>query len=40
VINSDGRHNMPSGEVFTAPVENSVNGTVRFSFPGIYMGRK
>jgi aminopeptidase len=39
-INSDGRHNMPSGEVFTAPVENSVNGTVRFSFPGIYMGQE
>ena len=28
-INSDGRNNMPSGEVFTTPVEDSVNGQVR-----------
>lgn len=39
-INSDGRHNMPSGEVFTSPVENSVEGYVRFSYPGIYMGQE
>ncbi len=37
-INSDGRSNMPSGEVFTGPVEDSVNGTVFFSFPSVYMG--
>ena len=35
-INSDGHHNFPSGEVFTAPVKESVNGTIRFTFPGIY----
>ncbi len=39
-INSDGRTNMPSGEVFTAPVEDSVNGVVYFSYPGIYMGHE
>jgi aminopeptidase len=39
-INSDGRHNMPSGEVFTSPVEDSVNGKIRFSYPGIYMGQE
>ena len=39
-INSDGRRNMPSGEVFTAPVEDSVNGHIRFSYPGIYMGEE
>lgn len=39
-INSDGRHNMPSGEVFTSPVEDSVNGRVRFSYPGIYMAQE
>lgn len=38
-INSDGQANMPSGEVFSAPVEDSVNGKVYFSFPSIYMGR-
>ncbi|MBX2817386.1 MAG: aminopeptidase [Saprospiraceae bacterium] len=37
-INSDGRSNMPSGEVFTAPIEDSVNGTVHFTYPAIYRG--
>ena len=39
-INSDGQTNMPSGEVYTSPVENSVNGTIHFSFPGIYGGNE
>lgn len=39
-INSDGRTNMPSGEVFTSPVEDSVNGTVHFSYPSIYGGHE
>ncbi len=39
-INSDGQKNMPSGEIFTSPVENSVNGRIRFSYPGIYMGQE
>ena len=30
-VNSDGRRNMPSGEVFTGPIETSANGTVRFT---------
>jgi aminopeptidase len=30
-VNSDGRRNMPSGEVFTGPHENSANGRVRFT---------
>jgi aminopeptidase len=32
-INSDGRRNMPSGEVFTGPVEDSATGTVTFRVP-------
>ena len=32
-INSDGRRNMPSGEVFTGPHERSANGTIRFAIP-------
>jgi aminopeptidase len=32
-INSDGRRNMPSGEVFTGPHEDSAEGTVRFTVP-------
>jgi aminopeptidase len=39
-MNSDGQTNMPSGEVYTAPVEDSVNGVVSFSYPAIYMGRE
>lgn len=34
-INCDGTKNLPDGEVFTAPVEDSVNGTVSFSYPAI-----
>jgi aminopeptidase len=32
-VNSDGRRNMPSGEVFTGPVESSAEGVVRFTIP-------
>lgn len=38
-INSDGKTNMPSGEVYTSPEEDSVNGHIHFSFPGIYNGQ-
>ncbi len=31
--NSDGQRNMPSGEVFTGPLEDSANGTIRFTIP-------
>ena len=39
-INSDGHHNMPSGEVFTGPVEDSANGWVRFTYPAVHGGRE
>lgn len=39
-INSDGKTNMPSGEIYTSPVEDSVNGTVRFSYPCIHNGNE
>jgi aminopeptidase len=32
-INSDGKHNMPSGEVFTGPLEDSAQGTISFTVP-------
>jgi aminopeptidase len=32
-INSDGRRNMPSGEVFTGPHETSAEGRIRFAIP-------
>lgn len=37
-INSDGKTNMPSGEVYTAPVDDSTNGWIRFSYPAIFRG--
>ncbi len=39
-INSDGQTNMPSGEVYTSPVEDSVNGVVHFDYPCLYMGKE
>ena len=38
--NCDGRYNMPDGEVFTGPVEDSMEGQVFFSYPTIYGGRE
>jgi aminopeptidase len=32
-INSDGKRNMPSGEVFTGPHEHSAEGVIRFTIP-------
>lgn len=37
-INSDGKTNMPSGEVYTSPVEDSVQGKIHFSYPGVFRG--
>lgn len=38
-INACGKRNMPDGEIFTGPVEESVNGWVRFTYPSILQGR-
>jgi aminopeptidase len=37
-INDDGHYNMPGGEVFSAPVEDSVEGYVEFEYPAIWRG--
>jgi aminopeptidase len=37
-ISDDGKNNMPGGEVFTGPVEESVEGTVEFDYPAIWRG--
>jgi aminopeptidase len=39
-MNCDGKRNMPDGEIFTGPVEDSVEGHVRFSYPTVYRGRR
>lgn len=37
-INASGEHNMPDGEIYTGPVEESLNGWVKFTYPAIYSG--
>src|SRR5437588_696410 len=37
-ITCGGTHNIPDGEVFTAPVQDSVQGHVSFNAPTIYQG--
>jgi aminopeptidase len=39
-INCNGHENMPDGEVFTGPVEDSIEGQVYFSYPTIFNGRE
>src|SRR3712207_4298574 len=35
----DGRINIPDGEVYTAPVDDSAEGVIAFEYPGDYAGR-
>ena len=37
-IPCDGKVNIPDGEVFTAPVRDSIEGVIRFNTPTIYRG--
>lgn len=37
-IKCDGKLNIPDGEVFTAPVRDSVNGVLSYNTPSLYMG--
>lgn len=37
-INSDGRTNCPSGEIYTSPIEDSVNGEIYFNLVSVHMG--
>jgi len=39
-VNCCGERNLPDGEVYTGPIENKVNGHIRFSYPGIYFGKE
>jgi len=38
-IRANGARNLPDGEVFTGPVETTVEGTIRFTFPATIRGR-
>jgi len=35
-LNASGKINFPDGEIFTGPVEDSVNGWVKFTYPAYY----
>ena len=37
---SGGHENFPDGEVFTGPVDTSVEGTIRFTYPGVFQRRE
>src|SRR5258708_36638388 len=37
-INDDGHYNLPGGEFFTGPVEDSANGIIRYTFPATFCG--
>ncbi|MEL7564024.1 MAG: aminopeptidase [Dehalobacterium sp.] len=37
-VKCDGHLNIPDGEVYTAPVKNSVNGTITYNTPASYQG--
>ena len=37
-VKCDGHRNIPDGEVYTAPVRDSVNGTIRYNTPSLYQG--
>jgi aminopeptidase len=39
-LNDDGRGNFPGGEFFTAPVEDSVNGSILYNLPTSYGGEE
>lgn len=38
-VNSDGKANFPSGEVFTGPVEDSAEGRIAFDVPTLFSGK-
>jgi len=37
-VKCDGKRNIPDGEVYTAPVRDSVNGTISYNTPSLYQG--
>src|SRR5919204_3758773 len=39
-IPAGGGENFPDGETFTGPVEDSVEGTIRFTYPAVFQGRE
>ena len=38
IVKCDGERNIPDGEVYTAPVRDSINGTITYNTPSLYQG--
>ena len=38
IVKCSGKRNIPDGEVYTAPVKHSVNGTLTYNTPSLYQG--
>ena len=38
--NCDGHENFPDGEIFTGPIEESVSGHIRYTYPACHFGRE
>ncbi len=38
-VKCDGTRNIPDGEVYTAPVRDSINGTITYNTPSLYQGK-
>jgi len=38
VLKCDGKRNIPDGEVYTAPVRDSINGEITYNTPALYQG--
>lgn len=38
VVKCDGKRNIPDGEVYTAPVRDSIEGTITYNTPSLYQG--
>ena len=39
-VSDKGKENMPGGEIFMAPVRESLNGWIKFEYPAIYSGKE
>jgi aminopeptidase len=39
-VNCNGHMNFPDGEIFTCPIEESVEGHIRYTFPAVYQGKE
>jgi aminopeptidase len=39
-VNCDGHENFPDGEIFTGPIEDSLNGHIRYTYPACVYGRE